>query len=101
MNILLVDVGNTNTHLGLATDQRVRRQSDVPTAQALRHDRWLSRFLGREPIDGAIIASVVPRATAPIGRAIRKHTGLRAQVLTVETDLGIGVRYPKPRQIGP
>ena len=30
--ILLFDIGNTNTHLGLANSRRVVKQADVPTA---------------------------------------------------------------------
>ena len=30
--ILLFDIGNTNTHIGLADDRRVLRQADLPTS---------------------------------------------------------------------
>ncbi len=29
--ILLFDIGNTNTHLGLANSRRVVKQADIPT----------------------------------------------------------------------
>ena len=32
MMILLFDIGNTNTHTGLANDQRVVKQTNIPTA---------------------------------------------------------------------
>ena len=31
--ILLFDIGNTHTHLGLANDRRVVRQTNIPTAR--------------------------------------------------------------------
>jgi pantothenate kinase type III len=30
--ILLFDIGNTHTHLGLADGRRVRKQADIPTS---------------------------------------------------------------------
>ena len=29
--IILFDIGNTNTHVGLANDRRVVRHTDIPT----------------------------------------------------------------------
>jgi len=100
MNILLIDIGNTNTHLGLASEKRVRKQADVPTPHAVRGDKWLRRFLGVTHIDGCMIASVVPKATSAISRLVLRHSGTQALNLRHSLDLGIGVRYPNPRQIG-
>jgi len=100
MNLLLIDIGNTNTHLGLAAERRVREQANVPTLRAMREGTWVNRFLRRRLVDGAIIASVVPRATTPVARFVERATGCRAIHLSPKLDLGIGVRYPKPRQIG-
>ena len=36
--ILLFDIGNTNTHLGLANSRRVVKQADMPTAAWF--DNW-------------------------------------------------------------
>jgi type III pantothenate kinase len=100
VKILLVDIGNTNTHLGLADARRVQKQDDVPTLRAVRDRTWLKQFLGRQRIEGAIIASVVPKATPFIRRHILRHSGAQALELRHQLDLGIGIRYPKPRQIG-
>jgi type III pantothenate kinase len=99
--ILLIDIGNTNTHVGLGDERRVRKQANVPTLRAMREGGWLNRLLGRVALDGAIIASVVPRATQPVSRFIRRAAGVHPLHLTTKLDLGIGVRYPKPKQIGP
>ena len=63
--ILLFDIGNTHTHLGLADGKRVRKQTDIPTlswfgggATAL-----VKKFAGKNKISGAVLCSVVPRAT--------------------------------------
>ncbi|MCX6898052.1 MAG: type III pantothenate kinase [Verrucomicrobia bacterium] len=93
--ILLVDIGNTNTHLGLANEKRVARCWEFPTSDAERRPRFV-----RAKVEGAIIGSVVPDAVAPIRRAIRRAYGVEPLLLSHKLDLGIGVRFPRPEQIG-
>ena len=100
--ILLFDIGNTNTHLGLADRRRVVRQSNIPTAG------WFSgaaakqvrQFLGRRQPDGAALCSVVPAATLFACQAIRQSCQLRPFELTHRTLRGVGIDYPKPETIG-
>jgi type III pantothenate kinase len=47
-----------------------------------------------------MIASVVPRATAPVAEFVRRATGIQTLTLSPKLDLGIGIRYPQPAQIG-
>jgi len=62
--ILLFDIGNTHTHIGLANGRRVLKNTDIPTA------KWFGggaaalvrKFTGAARIEGAILCSVVPRA---------------------------------------
>jgi type III pantothenate kinase len=101
--ILLLDVGNTNTHLGLATLTRVVRQTNMPTSAwfspvARRH---LLRFLRDARPEGAAICSVVPRATPVVKRALARLCQLDCLELTPETLSGVGIEYPKPHSIGP
>lgn len=93
--ILVVDIGNTNTHLGLATGKRVVRCWEFPTRDAARRPRF-----ARAKVEGAIVGSVVPGAVAPIRRAIRRVYGVEPLLLSHKLDLGIGVRFPRPEQIG-
>ncbi len=93
--ILLVDIGNTNTHLGLANEKRVVRCWEFPTRDAARRPRFV-----RAKVEGAIIGSVVPDAVAAIRRAIRRAYGVEPLLLSHKLDLGIGIRFPRPEQIG-
>ena len=119
--IFLCDIGNTNTHLGLANARRVVKQADVPTAD------WFSgkalagvrRFVGKAKLEGAALCSVVPQATPLVRKAIAKlgtegmssarpqanqrtELELRAPLeLTAKTLRGLGIDYPKPHTIGP
>jgi type III pantothenate kinase len=101
--ILLFDIGNTHTHIGLADDRRVRRQTDIPTltwfgggATAL-----IKKFIGAAKIDGAVLCSVVPRATPLVRKSVRTVWKLDTLELTPQTIRGVGIDYPKPNSIGP
>jgi type III pantothenate kinase len=101
--ILLFDIGNTHTHVGLANAKRIVKQADIPTsawfgggaAVAIRN------FVGKNRIEGAALCSVVPRATPLAGKTIRAFWKIKALELTPQTIRGVGIDYPKPASIGP
>ena len=101
--ILLFDIGNTHTHVGLADDQRVLKQTDIPTltwfgggATAL-----VKKFAGKNNITGAALCSVVPRATPRVRKTVRAIWKLDTLSLDAKTIRGVGIDYPKPNSIGP
>lgn len=101
--ILLFDIGNTNTHVGLANVKRVLRHAELPTktwanGTALAQ---LKQFVGGARLEGAAICSVVPRATPLVKRVVKACWRLPCLELTSETLRGVGIDYPKPRTIGP
>lgn len=101
--IILFDIGNTNTHVGLANSRRVMRHTDIPTAAFRRGDAvaQLQLFIGKTKLSGAVVCSVVPSATPKIKKLVRELWSLRAVELTPKTLRGIGIDYPKPQTIGP
>jgi type III pantothenate kinase len=101
--ILLFDIGNTHTHIGLADEKRVRKQMDIPTltwfgggAAAL-----VKQFAGAKKIDGAVLCSVVPRATPLVRKAVRTIWKFAPLELNPQSIRGVGIDYPKPNSIGP
>jgi type III pantothenate kinase len=101
--ILLFDIGNTNTHLGLANKRRVVQHMDIPTS-AWRNGGALSKvkkFVGRNTIEGAALCSVVPRATPFVKKIVRATWRLETLELNARTIFGVGVDYPEPASIGP
>ncbi len=100
--LLLLDIGNTHTHAGLAGPRGMVRTCDFLTAEVraghlLPH---LRRWVGRARLTGAALCSVVPAATAPAQAAIAALTGGPALQLTPETLTGVGIDYPHPETIG-
>jgi type III pantothenate kinase len=101
--ILLFDIGNTHTHLGLAGETRVIKQTNIPTLGWFNGAAQVGavRFVGRQPIQGAVLCSVVPRATSLARAAVKRRWGLGCLELTPKTLQGVGIDYPQPKTIGP
>lgn len=101
--LLLLDIGNTHTHLGLADARGVRKQTNIKTAL------WRSgeaggpvlRFIGKTRLEGVALCSVVPAVTGKAVAFARKELGLAALELTPRTIAGVGINYPQPDRIGP
>lgn len=87
---LLINVNNTNTSFALANAQRVIRVVRVPTA-AVRAVPYRRGEYG-----GIVLASVVPE----VSERLRRRLPEPPLVVNAALDLGIGIRYPRPRQIG-
>ena len=102
--LLLFDIGNTHTHVGLATNARVLKQMNIRTrdwaGNRARAAALLKKFVGTKKMDGAALCSVVPRATPYVRKAIRKLWNLDALELNAQTTRGVGIDYPKPKTIG-
>lgn len=101
--ILLFDIGNTNTHIGLANERCVTRHADIPTTAwfSARAQLQLARFVGGARVDGVAICSVVPRATPRVCQVVRTLWRRSSLELTPKTLRGVGIDYPKPETIGP
>ena len=100
--ILLFDIGNTNTHVGLADGRRVLKQINVPTREWFGGDAktLVKEFAGKTKIIGAILCSVVPRATPLARKTVGALWKLDVLELSPKTLLGVGIDYPKPNSVG-
>lgn len=101
--LLLLDIGNTHTHLGIWNESKAMRQADIATADwfAGAAYRKLSDFVGKRRMEGAALCSVVPGVTPLVLRATMSLWGVRCLELTHKTVTGIGLDYPRPQTIGP
>jgi type III pantothenate kinase len=101
--ILLLDIGNTHTHLGLGDDHRVVKQRHTTTAgwQTNAALEAVRAFIGRRKVEGVALCSVVPKATRRAKLQLRALTGREVLELTPRTLRGVGIDYPKPSTIGP
>jgi len=100
MNLLL-DIGNTHTHAGLARGKRITPHDIFPTGdwQSARAKKWLRHFIGKQTVSTATLCSVVPAATRA-ARKILGELGIKQEVIT-HRNCGLEVDYPNPASIGP
>lgn len=100
--ILLLDIGNTHTHLGLGDAHGVVKRADIPTSAWERGGApaRVAKFAGRRALTGVCVCSVVPRAT-PFVKQMARDCSLRLVELTHRTLRGLGIDYPRPETIGP
>jgi type III pantothenate kinase len=100
--ILLFDIGNTHTHVGLANDRRVLKQVNIPTREWFggKAAALAKTFAGKTKITGAALCSVVPRATPLVRKTVRAVWKVDMLQLNPETICGVGIDYPNPASIG-
>lgn len=101
--VLVVDVGNSSTSLGVYREGRVRRQVRFDTAETRpARIRREVRRLGRDALwRGAMIATVVPVRGPEWLNTLRPLIHGTVSLLDHRSELGLPVTYPKPDRIGP
>jgi type III pantothenate kinase len=102
--LLAVDVGNTQTALGLYDGDALRDNWRVATDRSRTGDELgvlLDGLLDLEQVGGVCLASTVPALVREWERVAERWT--RAPILVVGpgTRTGIAIRYDDPREVGP
>lgn len=104
---LAVDVGNTNTVIGLFDGNRIVRTWRLATRKDTTVDEialWLRGLLRPEAeaagIRAAAMASVVPMLDESWSRALEDVLGAAPAILDWSNCLGLRLEYEIPRQIG-
>lgn len=100
--LLLVDIGNTHTHVALAEDHTVRRARNFRTSEWASGDmprRILGHVDNRDVTDVAV-CSVVPAATLRAVAFVKRTWKRQPFQLNSRTVRGIGIDYPRATTIG-
>ena len=97
---LLLDIGNTHSHIGICTARRISRDAKIPTDdwQKKHANKWLVDFIGKANVGQAIVCSVVPAATRHAVKVLRQM-GIAIHELT-HKNCGMQIDYPRPSSIG-
>ena len=106
--LLAIDVGNTNTVLGLMPDIGDPAQSwRLSSRQERTADEWrglldpvLSPHVRNGEIDAAIIGSVVPAVTGPLAALCRQWLGVEPIIVNASLNLGITLGQKEPQSVG-
>jgi type III pantothenate kinase len=107
--LLAIEVGNTNTTLGLFNLSGALVASyRLSTERERMPDEWYAMLaalvasdrLTLTEVDGVIISSVVPSVTTWLVSMARERFGLEPFVVTGELDVGLRLDVEEPRQLG-
>lgn len=107
--LLAIDVGNTNTVIGLLEQHVLAHRWRIASDAARTPDEFsiLIRELaaqsgfGVDEVSGVIVCSVVPALTAAVVGMAEAVFGLDSTVVDSELDLGIAIDYVDPTEVGP
>jgi len=101
-SILVIDIGNTSTSLGVFNAGKVRQvqridkiDQDISSISSV-----MLKAAGRVNISGICIASVVPTLSPMWVTAVKQTFGIEPLMVTHKLNLGIKISYPKPETIG-
>jgi type III pantothenate kinase len=101
--LLAIDVGNTQTVLGLFDGEELAQHWRIATEAQRTGDElgvFTAGFLGDARLEGIVLSSTVPRLLEAYGELAER---IGAELLTLGPGIrtGIPVRYDDPREVGP
>ncbi|HVB36878.1 MAG TPA: type III pantothenate kinase, partial [Candidatus Acidoferrales bacterium] len=108
MMLLAMDVGNTNTVLGVFRDKELVANWRLTTARdqtvdeygILTRDLFTLAGLAATEIKGLMIASVVPSLNATLAEMAERYFGLKALFVEPGIKTGMPVQYDNPQEVG-
>ncbi|MBU3182722.1 type III pantothenate kinase [Clostridium psychrophilum] len=106
--ILVLDVGNTNTVLGVFKGKKLLVEWRISTDAKKTADEYgiqvmqlfYQTHLKIEEIRGVIISSVVPNIMYSLEHMIRKYFNLVPMVVGAGVKTGINIKYDNPKEVG-
>lgn len=106
--ILVMDVGNTQTTVGLYRGEALVQHWRLTTARHRTRDEWgtlfhsLFRFneLSMEEVSGVGVCSVVPPADLPIRDMVKRYFGCAPLFIAAGVKTGLKIHYDSPAEVG-
>lgn len=107
--LLAVDIGNTQTHIGVFKDEDLAHEWRAATEPSRTADElalMFGEFLSladlsfSRQITGVCISSVVPKATQELRQMAQRYFGFPPVVVEPGTKTGISIVYDNPREVG-
>lgn len=106
--IFVLDVGNTNTVLGVFDQKELKYHWRFETNRNKTEDEYgmlIKSLLFHEgitfsDITGIIISSVVPPIMLPLERMCQKYFNLNALIVGPGIKTGLNIKYENPREVG-
>jgi type III pantothenate kinase len=102
--LLAIDVGNTQTVIGLYDGERLAEHWRIATERHRTGDELgalLARFVELEELDGVVVSTTVPQLVREYSRFVERYVQAPLLVVGPGTRTGIAIRYDDPREVGP
>jgi type III pantothenate kinase len=97
--VAVVDVGNTNIHVGLYKHKSLIRHLTHPLSETALESKILS-IVSNKNIEGAAIASVVPRLTPRFVQFFKKKLSISPLLISPDIECHLTFGYHRPHQLG-
>lgn len=105
---LYFDIGNTNTKVGIRTDQKDVSTYTLPTGDKLTSDKFglmlldLLNFakIPKEEVDFCLASSVVPAMSNIISQACKRFLNCTLHLAPGDLDFPLENRYARPYEVG-
>lgn len=106
--LLVIDVGNTNTVLGIFEGSELRAHWRLTTNREQTADEYgllIRTLFGLERVEpqqitGIMIASVVPPLNGLLEEMAEKYFKMKAMLLGPGTRTGVAIHYDNPQEVG-
>ncbi len=106
--LLAIDVGNTNVTIGVFEDAELRGTWRIATDTAKLADEYAAvitallqlRGIGRNELDSAVFASVVPSLSSVFEEVCRRHFEVVPLHIGTGVKTGLRILYEDPREVG-
>jgi len=106
--LLTLDIGNTQTNLGVWEGESLRASARLATQRERTGDQYAIeieimlqlRGIELSSLSGAAISSVVPELTGDLAQAAQQLTGIEPMVLGPGVKTGLAICVDNPAQVG-
>jgi type III pantothenate kinase len=106
--LLAIDIGNTNIVLGVFDGATILHSWRLTTMRERTGDElgllveglFANAKLDRKKITGVILASVVPRLTAPAQEMVQRYFGIKTLTVDTTIETGMPILYDRPADVG-
>ncbi len=107
MSLLVLDVGNTTTTVGVYEGEKLVRHWRLVSERRTSDETgvYLLNLLAlsgvdRRSVSGAVYASVVPSLDMALAEGLKNYLGIDALKVTSALDLGISIAYSPKQEVG-